>query len=239
MIAVSLLPDVVSVAPDLFNVTDGLWDTPDGLSTPLRLILLVTALSLVPAILVAMTAFTRIIIVLAMLRQALGMPETPPTVVLLSLALFLTAFTMAPVVDRVNEVAVQPILSGEISEVEGLKRASVPVSQFMVAQTRDRDLALVFELSESEMPDSIEEVPLMKLVPAFMLSELRRAFEIGFVLFLPFVAIDLIVASVLMALGMIMVPPLAFSLPLKILMFVLIDGWALLASSLFRSFNAF
>lgn len=207
-----------------------------GLSTPVRLLLVLTVLSLAPSILVVVTAFTRIIIVLAMLRQALGMPETPPNVVLVSLALFLTIFTMMPVWQDINEQAVAPYLEDKLDDRQALERALAPVRNFMIAQTREKDVALILELARVEAPESADQLSTFHIVPAFMLSELRRAFEIGFILFLPFVLIDIIVASVLMSLGMIMVPPLAFSLPLKVLMFVLIDGWALLTSALVRSF---
>ena len=206
------------------------------LSDPVRLLLLLTVLSLAPSILVGVTAFTRILIVLAMLRQAIGMPETPPNVVLISLALFLTIFTMMPVWERIDREAVAPYLAKQLDDRQALERAMTPVREFMVAQTREKDMALILELARAEPPESAMQLSTFHIVPAFMLSELRRAFEIGFILFLPFVMIDIIVASVLMSLGMIMVPPLAFSLPLKILMFVLIDGWALLTSALVRSF---
>lgn len=207
------------------------------LTAPTRLLLTLTALSLAPSMLIALTAFTRIIIVLAMLRQAIGMPETPPNVVLLSLALFLTVFTMMPVWKAVNDVAVQPYLAGQLDEKAAFDGAMAPVREFMATQTRPKDLALMVELGgNAEPPENLEKVSTFHLVPAFMLCELRRAFEIGFVIFLPFIAIDIIVASVLMSLGMIMVPPLAFSLPLKVLLFVLIDGWSLLATALVKSF---
>ena len=212
--------------------------TTDMLSSPMRLLLVLTALSLIPSLLIALTAFTRIVIVLAMLRQALGMPETPPNTVLISLSLFLTVFTMMPVWKAAQEVAVQPYLDGALDEKAALNNAMGPIRQFMAAQTRHKDLALMLELAgEKEPLDDLSQVSTFHLVPAFMLSELRRAFEIGFIIFLPFIAIDIIVASVLMSLGMIMVPPMAFSLPIKILLFVLIDGWNLLASALVRSFT--
>lgn len=209
----------------------------DGnLSTPLRLLVMLTVLSLAPSMLMMVTAFTRIIIVLAMLRHALGMPETPPNAVLISFALFLTALTMAPVWDKINETAFTPYVEGKLDDKTFAAQAMLPVRAFMAAQVREKDLALILDLAKVPAPDSIDDVGTLHLVPAFMLSELRRAFEIGFIVFLPFVLIDIIVASVLMSLGMIMVPPLAFSLPLKILLFVLIDGWALLTASLVNSF---
>lgn len=207
-----------------------------NLSTPMRLLMVLTILSLAPSILIVLTSFTRIIIVLAMLRQGLGMPETPPNVVLVSLALFLTIFTMTPVWTDINEQALKPYSAGSISDQEFVERAVLPLRRFMAAQVREKDLSLILELAKADTPKRLEDVQITHLIPAFMLSELRKAFEIGFILFLPFVLIDIIVASVLMSLGMIMVPPLAFSLPLKILLFVLIDGWALLSSTLVKSF---
>ncbi len=208
-----------------------------GLSGPVKIVLFLTALSFLPAILISVTSFTRIIIVLAMLRQGLGMNSTPPNAVLVSLAMFLTLFSMSPVIQQVNDKAVTPYLNGQMTEKQAFDAGSVPLKQFLVKQTRDKDIALVTELSHKPIPKTIDDVGMFELIPAFMLSELRTAFEIGFIVFLPFVLIDLVVASVLMSLGMIMVPPLALSLPLKVLMFVLIDGWSLVAGSLLRSFQ--
>lgn len=211
---------------------------PHPLTNPVKLILILTALSFAPAVLIATTSFTRIIIVLAMLRQAIGMPNTPPNPVLISLALFLTLFTMSPVLSSVDEVSVQPYLAQKFDERQALAAAEVPVRKFLMAQTRESDIALILELSGKPLPNSADKIEFFSLVPAFMLSELRTAFEIGFVIFLPFVLIDLVVASVLMSLGMIMVPPLALSLPLKVLMFILIDGWSLVTASLVKSFHS-
>ncbi|WP_029920475.1 flagellar type III secretion system pore protein FliP [Nevskia soli] len=208
-----------------------------ALSGPLKTILFLTALSLLPAMLVAVTSFTRIIIVLAMLRQAIGMTTTPPNVVLIGLAFFLTIFTMSPVIDRIDSAAVSPYLAGKLSESQAVDAGSAPLKEFLIRQTRERDIALIFELSHKTVPESAAQVGMFQLIPAFMLSELRSAFEIGFIVFLPFILIDIVVASVLMSLGMIMVPPLTLSLPLKILMFVLIDGWSLLVGALVRSFH--
>lgn len=208
-----------------------------GLSSPLRLVLLLTVLSIAPSLLLMVTAFTRIIIVLSMLRHALGMPETPPNAVLVSLALFLTLFTMMPVWNQINEKAIQPYSEHQISDKDFLDRSMQPIRTFMLAQTREKDLKLMLDLSKEDPPASPQDLKTVNLIPAFMLSELRRAFEIGFIIFLPFVLIDMIVASILMSLGMIMVPPVAFSLPLKVLLFVLIDGWSLLASGLVKSFG--
>jgi flagellar biosynthetic protein FliP len=202
------------------------------LSGALRILLALTVLSLIPAALVAVTAFTRIIIVLSMLRQALGMQETPPNVVLIGLALFLTLFTMLPVLNEINEKALAPFLGDKLSIQEAGGQATAPLRVFMVKHTREQDLALMVELAKAEPPTRLEDINLVHLVPAFMLSELRTAFQIGFVIFLPFLLIDLVVSSVLMSMGMLMVPPIVISLPIKILMFVLVDGWSLVVKSL-------
>jgi flagellar biosynthetic protein FliP len=206
-------------------------------STALKLVLALTLISLIPGILVAMTAFTRIIIVLSMLRQALGMQETPPNVVLIGLSLFLTLFTMMPVATTVSEKAVMPYLADKIPLQAAVEQAAAPMREFMVRHTREQDLALMVELAKAEPPGAIEQIQFVHLVPAFMLSELRTAFQIGFVIFLPFLLVDLVVSSVLMSMGMLMVPPVVISLPIKILMFVLIDGWSLVVRSLVGSFS--
>jgi flagellar biosynthetic protein FliP len=190
-----------------------------------------TVLSLAPALLVSVTSFVRIIIVLSMLRHAFGMQETPPNTVLVSLALFLTLFAMAPVFEQANNEGLQPYLDGKLATQEALTRTFRPLRGFMIRQTREQDLALMVDLSKARMPQSVEEVGTVQLVPAFMLTELRSAFQIGFVIFLPFLLIDLIVSSILMSLGMMMVPPATISLPMKILMFVLIDGWNLVVKA--------
>jgi flagellar biosynthetic protein FliP len=207
------------------------------MSTAIQVLLALTALSLAPAILVSMTAFVRIVIVLSMLRHAFGMQETPPNTVLVSLALFLTLFTMMPVLNKVNDEAVQPYLANRIGLEQAYQLGAKPLREFMVRQTREQDLALMGEISHDAQPKSIDDIKLVQLIPAFMLNELRTAFQIGFVIFLPFLLIDLIVSSVLMSLGMMMVPPVMIALPLKVLMFVLIDGWNLVVRSLVMSFH--
>lgn len=203
----------------------------------LRIVLGLTVLAVLPALLVCITSFLRIVIVLAMLRHALGMPETPPNTVLIGLALFLTLFTMSPVLHRVNQDAFQPFMQGTLPMSAAYDKGSGPMRDFMVRQTREQDLALMVELSRAKPPRNMEEVSNVQLVPAFMLSELRAAFQIGFLVFLPFLLIDLVVSSVLMALGMMMMPPTTVALPLKILMFILVDGWALLLRALVGSFR--
>jgi flagellar biosynthetic protein FliP len=206
-------------------------------SAALRIVLGLTLLAVLPALIVSVTAFLRIVIVLSMLRHAIGMPETPPNTVLIGLSLFMTLFTMSPVLEEVNREAMQPFMAGTLSAEEGFSKAARPVRDFMIRQTREQDLALMIELSKSPTPASIEEVGNVQLIPAFMLSELRTAFQIGFVVFLPFVLIDLVVSSVLMALGMMMMPPITIALPLKVLIFVLIDGWSVLLTALVGSFR--
>jgi flagellar biosynthesis protein FliP len=202
-----------------------------------RIVIGLTVLSLAPALLMSMTSFIRIVIVLSMLRHALGMQETPPNTVLISLALFLTLFTMAPVFEQVNAQSFTPFMNGKLSSERALDEGMKPLRGFMIRQTREQDFSLMVELSRKDMPQSAEEIGNAQLIPAFMLSELRSAFQIGFVIFLPFLLIDLVVSSILMSLGMMMVPPATIALPIKILMFILIDGWNLVIRSLIGTFQ--
>jgi flagellar biosynthesis protein FliP len=206
-------------------------------STAIRYVIVLTVAALLPSLLICMTAFLRITIVLSMLRHAIGMPETPPNAVLIGLALFLTLFTMAPVLQTVNTQALQPFMTGSIGIGQGLEQAGAPLRNFMIRQTREADLALMVELSKAPPPSSIDDIGNLQLIPAFMLSELRAAFQIGFVIFLPFLLIDLIVSSILMSLGMMMMPPITIALPIKILMFILVDGWAVIVKALVGSFH--
>lgn len=210
---------------------------PTEVSSAIRILLGLTVLSLAPAILMSMTAFVRIVIVLSMLRHALGMPETPPNTVIISLSLFLTMFTMAPTMQEINTNAVQPYMQGSMATEEALAKAVLPLREFMVRQTREQDLALMVELAKAQQPRSMADISMVQLIPAFMLSELRTAFQVGFVVFLPFLLVDLVVSSALMSLGMMMVPPASISLPLKILLFVLIDGWNLVVRALLGTFS--
>ncbi len=203
----------------------------------LQLIALLTVLSVAPAILIMVTSFTRIIIVLSFLRSALGTQQTPPNMVLVSLALFLTGFIMAPVLEKSYTEGISPLIEEKIQGREAFDKTMAPVRTFMLSQVRDRDLALFIRLSKVPAPAKAEETPLKVLVPAFMISELRRAFEIGFLIFLPFLVIDMVVASVLMSMGMMMLPPVMISLPFKVIFFVLVDGWYLVAGSLIQSFG--
>jgi len=207
------------------------------LAQPLRIVLLLTVLALLPAIVIAMTSFTRTIIVLSMLRHAFGMQDTPPNMVLLSMALFLTVFTMAPAIQEINQTSLQPLLQEKIDLQTAVEHGVAPLRAFMVRQTREKDLALILQVAHAPAPESIDAVRTVHIVPAFLLSELKTAFQIGFMIFLPFLLLDLVVASVLMSMGMLMVPPTIISLPLKVLMFVLIDGWALVVRSLLGSFH--
>ncbi|AQQ54121.1 flagellar type III secretion system pore protein FliP [Planococcus lenghuensis] len=211
-------------------------DNPEDVAVTLQLLALLTILSLAPAILVMLTSFTRIIIVLSFVRTGLGTQSMPPNQVLIGLALFLTFFVMAPVAEEINDTALQPYLAGEATQGEAFETAILPVKEFMAEHTREKDLALFFKYAELEKPESIEDIPLTALVPAFAISELKTAFQIGFVIFIPFLIIDMVVASTLMAMGMMMLPPVMISLPFKILLFVLVDGWYLIVESLLLSF---
>jgi flagellar biosynthetic protein FliP len=202
-----------------------------------RTALILSVLAILPAMVVAMSSFTRIVIVLAMVRHAFGMPETPPNAVLVSLALFLTAFTMSPALTTLNAEALQPMLAGRIDATQAMERGSAPLRDFMLRQTRDQDIEAIYAISNTPVPDRPEDVEILKLTPAFILNELRVAFTIGFVILLPFLLIDLVVSSILLALGMMMVPPSTISLPIKLLMFVLIDGWQLVIQGVLGSFR--
>jgi flagellar biosynthetic protein FliP len=202
-----------------------------------QIIALLTVLSLAPSILVMVTSFTRIVVVLSFLRSALGVQQTPPNAVLISLALFLTAFVMAPTLERSYRDGIVPLLDSQISEEEAFKRTIKPVHGFMMNNVREQDLTLFLTMSKAPAVTAPDQTPLRALVPAFMISELKRAFEIGFLLFLPFVIIDMVVASVLMSMGMMMLPPVVISLPFKLIFFVLVDGWHLVAGSLVQSYS--
>ncbi len=206
-----------------------------GSSKPLQIIVLLTVLSFIPALLISMTCFTRLIVVFHFLRQALGTQETPNNQVLLGLALFITMFAMGPTLTKVYNDAYLPMMDGTISQSDALTTGLAPLRNYMLEHTREKDLALFIRLSRGARPDSAEDVSTTALVPAFMISELKTAFQIGFVLFLPFLVIDLAVSSVLLSMGMMQLPPVIVSLPLKILLFVMVDGWYLIVSSLVKS----
>jgi flagellar biosynthetic protein FliP len=201
----------------------------------LQIILLLTVLTLAPAILVLLTCFTRVVVVLAFVRNALSLQQIPPNQVIIGLALLITFFIMAPVYNEVEETAIGPLRNGEISGSDALERASVPVRGFMLRQTREKDLALFVDLSGLGRPNDPSDVPTYVIVPAFVISELKTAFEMGFMIFIPFLVIDMVVASTLMSMGMLMLPPVMISLPLKVLLFVMVDGWELVVKSLVTS----
>jgi len=211
-------------------------DGSQSYSVTLQIMALMTALTFLPAMLMMMTSFTRIIIVFSILRQALGLQQTPSNQIILGLTLFLTIFIMSPVIEKVNQTAIQPYINEELKPLEAVEKASLPFREFMLGQTREDDIALFLRIS-GQTADSPENLSFWVLMPAFVTSELKTAFQIGFMLFLPFLVIDMVVASVLMAMGMMMLSPIIISLPFKIMFFVLIDGWALIMGTLAASFN--
>jgi len=218
------------------NIRVGSSNTPEEVATSLQVLVVLTVLTLAPAILIMTTSFTRIIIVLAFLRQALGTQQTPPNQVLIGLALFLTLFIMQPTWSQVNEQALQPYLAKRLNQGQALERAGVPLKQFMQRFVREKDLALFVRIAKIQQPRNIDDVPFHVIVPAFIISELKTAFQIGFLLYMPFLVVDLVVSSVLMAMGMMMLPPIMISLPLKLMLFVLVDGWNLIVGALVESF---
>lgn len=212
-------------------------DNPQEVVSAVKMVLVMTVLTLAPAILIMMTGFTRIIIVLSFLRQALGIQQMPPNQLLVGLALFLTFFVMGPAFKDINENGIQPYLAGKISQDAALDNSLIPLRKFMFNQTRDQDLSLFVKLAKIDKPKTRADVPTVVLVPAFVVSELKTAFQIGFIIFLPFLVIDIVASSVLMAMGMMMLPPVVISLPFKIMLFVLVDGWGLLIGSMVKSFG--
>lgn len=222
------------------NITIDMGSDGDGTVTGrvFQLVAILTVLSLAPSILIMMTSFTRIIVVLSFLRTAIGIQQTPPNTVMISLALFLTFFIMAPTFEAAYNQGVAPLIAEEIDEIQAFERSTAPFKTFMLTHVREKDLELFITLSETGPYDQVEAVPLHIVVPSFMISELRRAFEIGFMLFLPFLIIDLVVASILMSMGMMMLPPITVSLPFKIIFFVLVDGWYLISGSMVQSFTS-
>ena len=202
----------------------------------IQLLALVTILSLAPSIIVVVTSFTRIVVVLSIIRSALGLQQTPPNAVLISLALFLTAFIMSPTLEAAYRDGIAPLIDEKISEQEAFERTIAPFHGFMMTHVREKDLALFMDIAEMPRPETAADTPLRVLVPAFIISELKRAFEIGFLIFIPFIIIDMVIASVLMSMGMMMLPPVMISLPFKLIFFVLVDGWYLIAGSLVQSF---
>jgi flagellar biosynthesis protein FliP len=225
-----------SAEGSIIQITTGNGNGQVG-SSALSLLLIITVLSLAPAILVLMTSFTRIVIVLGFVRTSLGTQQSPPNQVLIGLALFLTLFVMAPTFSQLNQVALQPYLKGQLTQTQALEKASVPMKDFMYKHTREKDLLLFLNYTKTPKPKTYQDIPITVLVPAYAISELKTAFQMGFMIFIPFLIIDMVVASTLMAMGMMMLPPVMISLPFKILLFVLVDGWYLVVKSLLSSFS--
>jgi flagellar biosynthesis protein FliP len=240
LIAILLWPQAgaaVNLPIPSFKIGVGEAQGPEDVAGALQIIALLTVLSLAPAIMVLMTSFTRLIIVFQFLRQAIGTQQSPPNQVLAGLALFMTFFIMTPVWQQVHQEALAPYLAEEISFAKAFEKAKVPIQKFMMANTREKDLALFISASGQTRPQNRSEVELLTLIPAFVISELKTAFIIGFVLYVPFLVIDMVVASVLLSMGMMMLPPVMISLPFKLMLFVLVDGWNLVTGSLIRSFG--
>ena len=232
-----LLLPVVSIAASPTTLFNSIQFDQDNVSPALQVFALLTLLSLAPGILIMLSSFTRIVVVLSMLRSALGLQQTPPNTVLISLALFLTLFTMMPVAESIYTQAYQPYQAKQIDTQSALKKAESPLRQFMLRQTREKELQLIWHLAKEKVPARVEDIKFYQLIPAFLLSELQTAFQIGFMIFLPFLLVDLIVSGILMTMGMMMMPPMSISLPIKILLFVLIDGFDLVTQSLVTSFH--
>jgi flagellar biosynthetic protein FliP len=225
-------------AQGLPTITVGIDEatSPQQVSTALQILFVLTVLSMAPAILLMTTSFTRIVIVLSIVRQSMGTQQMPPNQVIVGLALFLTFFVMAPTYTQINDNALQPYLKEQITQEEALALAVKPLREFMLTQSNEKDLELLMNISDEAVPANHNDVPTMTLIPAFMLSELKRAFQMGFMIYVPFLVIDMVVASVLLSMGMMMLPPIIISLPFKLLLFVLVDGWALIVGSLVKSF---
>ncbi len=236
------IPSMAAAAPNVPLIPNvdlqigGGTGSPEETSTAVQLLLILTVLTVAPAILLLTTCFTRIVVVLSFVRNALGTQQMPPNQVLVGLALFMTFFIMSPTLAKVNETAVQPFLQGQVTQEQALTAAAIPMKEFMAKQTRQKDLALFLQYTKAEQPKTVQDIPLTALVPAYVISELKTAFQIGFMIFIPFLVIDMIVASILMGMGMMMLPPVMISLPFKILLFIMVDGWYLVVKSLLLSF---
>jgi flagellar biosynthesis protein FliP len=235
------MPSMANAAPMVpvpnINIGVGAATEPKDVALSLQILLTMTVLTLAPSILIMMTSFTRIIVVLSFLRSALATQQMPPNQVLVGLALFLTFFTMSPYLEQANNNGLQPYLSGTITQEEAMTEVLKPMREFMFKQTRENDLALFVNLSEGVRPNSQDDVPTTTLIPSFIISELKTAFQIGFLIYIPFIVVDMVVASTLMSMGMMMVPPVMISLPFKLLLFILVDGWHLIILSLIHSFH--
>lgn len=226
-----------SVALPTISVGVGQATKPGEISVVLQIFFLMTILSLAPGLLIMTTSFTRIVVVLSFLRNAIGTQQAPSNQIIIGLSLFLTFFIMGPVWQQINTQALQPYRAQTISQEEAFKRAVLPVRKFMLSQTREKDLALFLTIAKQPRPRNADDIPTLTIIPAFMISELRTAFQIGFLIYIPFLVVDMVVASVLMSMGMMMLPPVMISLPFKILLFVLVDGWGLVIGSLVKSFG--
>jgi flagellar biosynthetic protein FliP len=247
VLGMSLCPDLLmpqsswaatpEIATPFISIGMEQGDKPSQTAVVLQIFLLMTVLSLAPAILIMLTSFTRIVIVLSLLRRAIGTMQMPPNQVIIGLALFLTFFIMAPVWHQIKEAAVQPYLDNKIDQNQAFKNAAEPLRDFMFKQTREKDLALFVDIANLERPNDVNDVPISVLIPSFIVSEVKTAFQIGLLLYVPFLIIDMVVASVLLSMGMMMLPPIMISLPFKLMLFVLADGWYLLVGSLVKSFG--
>ena len=218
------------------NISVDSASSPQQVATTLQIVFLLTVLTMAPAILIMTTSFTRFVIVLSFLRQAIGTPQAPSNQIVIGLALFLSLFVMMPVWEEVNNIALEPYLEETISQEEFMDRASLPIKRFMGNFTREKDLALFVRIAKMERPKNIDDIPIWVMIPAFVISELKAAFQIGFLLYVPFLVIDMVIASILMAMGMMMMPPVMISLPFKLMLFVLVDGWHLILGSMVKSF---
>lgn len=236
LLALSLWLLPASAWAQTLSVNLGGATGPEQISSTLQVLLLLTVLSLAPAILLMTTGFTRIVIVLSFVRQAMGTQQMPPNQIIVGLAMFLTFFIMAPVFDQINDTALQPYMKKQINQEQALTRAVEPLREFMFSQTGEKDIGLLLEIAGRDVPENRAELSTLTLIPAFMLSELKRAFQMGFLIYIPFLVIDMVVASILMSMGMMMLPPIIISLPFKLLLFVLVDGWNLVVASLVKSF---
>ncbi|MHB8770887.1 MAG: flagellar type III secretion system pore protein FliP [Syntrophales bacterium] len=235
-----LIPDAQAAAPSFPNLTLSIGGGSGGgdkASVAMQLLFALTVLSLAPAILLMLTSFTRIVVVLSLLRHAIGTQQMPPNQIIIGLALFLTVFIMAPVWQTINRDALTPYYEDQISGEEALNLAAAPIKAFMLKQTREKDLALFVKIAKEKRPEKAEEIPLTVVIPAFVISELKTAFQIGFLLYMPFFIIDIVISSILLSMGMMMLPPVMMSLPFKLLLFVLVDGWNLIVGSLVQSFH--
>ena len=237
LLVISMLMSGCSTAPGVSLTVDGQSPEPKQVTSGVQLLVLMTVLSLAPAILVLATSFTRIVIVLSMLRSAIGTQAVPPNQVIIGLSLLLTFFIMSPVYKQIDEVAIQPFLAEQIDQKTAMKQAEKPVREFMFGQTREKDIQLFLDLGNEAQPSTLDDIPTLALFPAFVISELRTAFTMGFVIYLPFLVIDLVVSSILLSMGMMMLPPSLVSLPFKLLLFVMVDGWYLIVRSLVLSFT--